>query len=114
MYLSKQVCSPTKVPVFKAVDRCVFTNYRTASLLPQFSKIREKLYNARLENFLNMYNLLWPSQYAFIFNMSTFHAILELVEEITNCLYNNKYSIGVFIDLKKAFDTVYHDVLTKK
>ena len=34
--------------------------------------------------------------------MSTSHAILELVEEITNCLDNNKYSIGV----------VDHDVLT--
>ena len=40
--------------------------------------------------------------------------MLELVEEITNCLDNNKYSIGVFIDLKKAFDTVDHDVLAKK
>ena len=40
--------------------------------------------------------------------MSTCHAILELVEEITNCLDNNKYSIGVCIDLKKAFDTVDH------
>ena len=43
--------------------------------------------------------------------MSTFHAILELIEEITNSLDNNKYFIGVFIDLKKAFDTVDHDVL---
>ena len=45
--------------------------------------------------------------------MSTSHAILELVEEITNCLDNNKYVIGVFIDIKKTFDTVDH-VLAKK
>ena len=37
-----------------------------------------------------------------------------MVEEITNSLDNNKYSIGVFIDLKKAFDTVDHDVLANK
>ena len=46
--------------------------------------------------------------------MSSSHAILELHEEITISLDNNKYSIGVFIDLKKALDTVDHDVLTKQ
>ena len=102
------------IPVFKAGDKCVFTNYRPISLLPQFSKILEKLYNAELEFFLNRYDLLCPSQYEFRSNMSTSRAILELVEEITNSLRNNKYSIGVFIDLKKAFNTVDHDVLVKK
>ena len=77
-------------------------------LLPQFSKILEKLYNARLDNLLNRFDLLCPNQYGFTSNMSTSHAILELFEEITNCLDNNKYLIGVFIDLKKAFDTVDH------
>ena len=77
-------------PVFKTGDKCVFTNYRPISLLPQFSKILEKLYNARLKICLNRYDLFCPSQYGFI------------------------YSIGVFIDLKKAFDTVDHDVLAKK
>ena len=86
------------ISVFKAGNKCVFTNYRSISLLPQFSKILEKLYNARLENVLNRYDLLCPSQYGLRSNMSTSRAILELVEEITN-------SIGVFIDLKKAFDT---------
>ena len=98
------------IPVLKARDKCVFTNYRRISLLPLFSKILEKLYNARMDNFLNRYDLLFPSKYGFRSIMSTSHAILELVEEITNCLDNNKYSIGVIIDLKKAFDTVDHDV----
>ena len=43
------------LPVYKGWDKCVFTNY--ISLLPQFSKIQEKIYNARLENFLNRYDL---------------------------------------------------------
>ena len=46
--------------------------------------------------------------------MSTTHALLELVQEITSSLDNNKYAIGVFVDLKKAFDTVDHDILAKK
>ena len=43
--------------------------------------------------------------------MST--TLLELVEEITSSLDNNKYAIGVFVDLKNTFDTVDHDILAK-
>ena len=46
--------------------------------------------------------------------MSTSHALLELVEEITSSLDNKKYYVGIFIDLKKAFDTIDHDILAKK
>ena len=46
--------------------------------------------------------------------MSTSHALLELVLEITNALDNKKYATGVFLDLKKAFDTVDHDMLPRK
>ena len=39
---------------------------------------------------------------------------MELIEEITNATDNKKHAIGVFIDLKKAFDTVDHGILIKK
>ena len=43
--------------------------------------------------------------------MSTSHALLDLVEEITSSIDAKKISIGVFIDLNKAFDTVNHDLV---
>ena len=46
--------------------------------------------------------------------MSTSLAIIELVEEITNSLDNHEATVGVFIDLKKAFDTVDHSILIEK
>ena len=46
--------------------------------------------------------------------MSTSPALLDLVEEITSSIDEKKISIGVFIDLKKAFDTVNHDLLIDK
>ena len=46
--------------------------------------------------------------------MSTSLPIIELVEEITNSLDNHESTVGVFIDLKKAFDTVDHGILTEK
>ena len=39
---------------------------------------------------------------------------MELIEEISNATDNKKHAIGVSIDLKKAFDTVDHEILFKK
>ena len=64
--------------------------------------------------FFNKCNILSPSQGGFRSNMSTTEALLDLVEEITTSLYTNKYTVGVFIDLKKGFDIVDHDILCKK
>ena len=47
-------------------------------------------------------------------NRSTSLALLEMTEEINNAIDNKKASIWVFIDLKKAFDTVNHNLLFKK
>ena len=46
--------------------------------------------------------------------MSTYLAILELVENITTSIDDCKSTVGIFIDLKKAFDTVDYDILIKK
>ena len=61
--------------------------------------------------FHNKCNILSPSQYGFRSSMSTTEALLGLVEEITTSLDNNKYTVGVFVDLQKAFDTVDPDIL---
>ena len=39
---------------------------------------------------------------------------MELIEEISNATDNKKHTIGVFIELKKAFDTVDHEIIIKK
>ena len=90
------------IPLFKAGDRSLFSNYRPISLLSQFSKILEKLFNERLDKFIDKFQLLNNCQYGFRSQMSTSHALLDLVEEImTSIDARKKISIGVFIDLKK-------------
>ena len=42
------------------------------------------------------------------------YGIMELVENITNAMDNGKFTIDVFIDLIKAFDTVDHSILVTK
>lgn len=102
------------IPLFKAGDKHTFTNYRPVSLLPQFSKILEKLFNSRLHHFIAKNKLLSNSQYGFRQNRSTSLALIELVEEITKCIDKNKFIIGIFIDLQKAFDTIDHSILLDK
>ena len=103
----KTAVSPNKmkiakdIPLYKSGEKNVFTNYRPIYLLPQFFKILEKVYNNRLDKFLNKCNILSPSHYGFRSSMSTTEALLDLVEEITTSLEKNKYTVGVFIDLKR-------------
>ena len=102
------------IPILKCGDNNVFTNYRPVSLLPQFSKILEKLFEKRLDNFISKHDILSESQYGFRTGRSTSMALLELIENITSAIDNKKTTIGVFIDLKKAFDTIDHQLLLKK
>ena len=46
--------------------------------------------------------------------MCTKHALINFVEKISSSLDAKKFSIGVFIDLNKTFDTVNHALLIDK
>ncbi len=102
------------IPLYKTRDKHLFTNYRPVSILPQFSKILEKVFISRLDNFIEKHDLLTDNQYGFRSNRSTSQALIELTEEITNSMDKKKYAVGVFIDLKKAFDTINHEILIYK
>uniref|UniRef100_A0A8C6M4T9 Reverse transcriptase domain-containing protein n=1 Tax=Nothobranchius furzeri TaxID=105023 RepID=A0A8C6M4T9_NOTFU len=102
------------IPIYKSGEKHCFTNYRPVSVLCQFSKILEKLFLKRLDNFVEKHDLLANCQYGFRNNRSTVLALMDLMEEITECMDNKKYALGVFLDLKKAFDTVDHKILIIK
>src|ERR1043165_3670649 len=68
----------------------------------------------RLSSFIRKNNIIHPSQHGFQAGHSTFMALLEMEEMVSKAIDNNEYSIGVFLDLAKAFDTVNHDILLKK
>lgn len=102
------------IPLFKAGKKDSVSNYRPVSLLPQFSKILEKVYYRRLEEFLDKGNTISDCQYGFRKKCSTSLALIDFTDNIVSAMDRNEYTLGVFIDLKKAFDTVNHDILLKK
>ena len=102
------------LPIFKGGDKHIFTNYRPVSLLPQCSKVLEKLFNIRLNEFVTKHSILCPNQYGFRKGHSTALALAESVEVIKQSLERNLYVLGIFIDLRKAFDTINHEILIEK
>ena len=73
-----------------------------------------KNFDNRLENFLKKHNILSENQYGFQREKSTEFAISQIMEEISAAIENKMLTIGVFIDLKKAFDTINHSILIDK
>ena len=98
-------------PVFKGGDDKELGNYRPISVLPCFSKILERIMYNRLYNHLVKNKILYSKQFGFRKGHSTEHAIIHLIDQINNN-FENEYTLGVFTDLSKAFDTVDKQFLT--
>ena len=102
------------VPIFKNGNSKSCDNYRPIALLSSLSKILEKMVSISLINHLNDNDILYKHQYGFQRNKSTEHNLIHAVNFIENAFNDNKYCIGVFFDLKKAFDVCSHDILLMK
>ena len=57
---------------------------------------------------------LFKSQYGFRTRHSTYTAVMEMYDKISEAMEENHFSMGVFFDLSKAFDMVNHEILLSK
>ena len=71
------------------------------------------MYN-RLIKFLNLHNILYSKQFGFRNNRSTALALIDLINNISSAIDRNETTLGIFLDLSKAFDTIYHEILCQK
>ena len=101
-------------PVYKKGSKLECTNYTPISLLSNLDKTIEKLMHKRLMGFLNDQKVLYKKQFGFQKKISTAHAVISFIENIEKAIDNKMFVCGVFADLQKAFDTVYHNILLHK
>ena len=102
------------IPIHKSGDKSQVQNYRPISILPTVSKLLERIVYNRLYSYLTINNILAPGQYGFQKGKSTELAILELQDRVIQSILNNRYCVGLFLDLSKAFDTLNHSLLLSK
>ena len=102
------------IPIHKGGSTQELNNYRPISLLSIYDKIIEKLMHKRLYKFLDDNNILYEKQFGFRKNNSTIYSLIEITEKIKESIDKGKFGCGIFIDLRKAFDTVNHNILLKK
>ena len=101
-------------PIFKNGLESNVSNYRPISLLSVFNRVLEKLMYKRLIKFNEKRNLIYDKQFGFRSHHSTEHAILSIVDKIQEAIEKGEFSCGIFLDFRKAFDTVNHEILLSK
>ena len=101
-------------PIFKKGDKEDPNNYRPISVIQAVAKIFEKIIFDQLSAYLQANKLLADSQSGFRKNHSTMTALLDATDEWPLNIDKGLVNAIVFIDLKKAFDTVDHKILLTK
>ena len=101
-------------PVYKKGAKDNISNYRPVSILPIFGKIFEKVFHNRIYEFCMQEKILSEDQFGFQKDHSATHALYESIDFIKHAHNRGKHILAIFIDLSKAFDTIYHFKLLQK
>lgn len=102
------------VPIFKGGSSSDVGNYRPISVLPVFSKIFEKAMYLRVYQYLSNKGVLSEKQFGFRNGRGTINANIELFRYLYKELDADRYVLSIFIDFRKAFDCVCHEILLGK
>ena len=102
------------LPLHKKGPRDLPENYRPISILPAISKVMERIMYDQIYEYLHENSIVSENQFGLRKSYSTASALFDC----TNSWYVNMdrkmFNLVVLIDLRKAFDTVNHDILAQK
>ena len=101
-------------PIFKTDSKKDANNYRPISVISVFSRMLEKIVHDQLIEYLITNKVLTPNQSAFRKLYSTVTSLINSTDYWYDNMDEKQLNLAIFLDLKKAFDTVDHRILIKK
>ena len=99
------------IPIFKSGEKEDLNNCRPISVLPTIARVFEKLFYNQLYKFFTENQLLRDQQYGFRSLHSTALALVKFSNQWLMNIDNGKVNLVIFLDIRKAFDTVNHEIL---
>ena len=99
------------VPVHMKGEKQVLKNYRPISLLPIAGKIFERLLYGSMFEFFIENNLISKNQSCFRPGGSCINQLISITHEIYQSFDDSLEVRAVFLDISKAFDKVWREVL---
>ena len=101
-------------PIFKGGNRKDPSNYRPVSITPIVAKVFESIIYDDLQKFIEDNKVISPKQHGFQKAKSTTTNLIDFWDRVTSIADNGKSLSIIYTDLKKAFDSVPHDLLLAK
>ena len=104
----------TLIPLYKGGSRNEVGNYRPVSLLPIPGKLLERVVHAKMSKFLERMEVITHKQGGFRKGFLTTSSVVDLTDKLFESINKGMTTLAVFVDLRKAFDTVDHNILQQK
>ena len=101
-------------PIHKSGSKSDLNNYRPIPVISVFARMLERLVHDQLSELLTVNNILTSSQAAFRKLNSTTTSLISSTDHWHENIGNSKTNVAIFLDLRKAFDTVDHNILITK
>ena len=109
---SWKMATVTPIPKVNSPKTC--DELRPISILPLPGKLMEQIIHDQIKEHLEFINFFANQQNGFRSGRSTTKAMTEVIDEILNNMNNRDFTLALYLDFKKAFDTIDHKILLEK